>query len=120
MRFYELTIIFSTTLDEATIQAEVDKVEKQIVNAGGKIEKIERWGVRRMTYHIKGANQGHYVHFLYQAKPGLSSEIERNLRINEGILRYLTVVSPGIVTPKEIKIPDDDILEAEEFPSKQD
>ena len=91
MKFYELTVIFVTSLEESAIQAEIDKIEKQITSAGGKIHKLERWGVRRLTYLIKGFNQGVYVHYLYQGPAKLISDIEKTLRINENALRYLTV-----------------------------
>jgi len=98
MRLYELTIIISPTLDDSSIQTEIDKIEKQIAGGGGQIEKIERWGIRRLTYRISTQTQGYYAFFLFNADPGLSSEIERSLRLNENILRYLTVLSPGAVT----------------------
>ena len=93
MKFYELTVIINSSLEESAIQAEIDKIESQIKSAEGKIHKLERWGVRRLTYLIKGFHQGYYVHFLYEGPSGLVSEIERAMKINENILRYLTVQS---------------------------
>lgn len=120
MKLYELTLIINPTLDDATVQAEVDKVERQITGSGGKVEKIDRWGIRRFTYRIGGHHQGLYVHFLYQSKPGLSSEIERNLRLNENILRYLTVASPGILPPKPVKTFEEETPRFDEEPPAQD
>ncbi len=104
MKLYELTVIFNPTLDDATVQVEVDKIEKQITGSGGQIEKIDRWGMRRMTYRIGGHHQGMYIFFLFRCNPGLTTEIERNLRLNENVLRFLTVVSPGLVPAKPIKV----------------
>jgi small subunit ribosomal protein S6 len=104
MRLYELTIIISPTLDDTSIQNEIDRIEKQITGAEGQIEKIERWGIRRLTYRISTQNQGYYVHFLFRARPGLSAELERSMRLNENILRFLTVLSPGTApVPKPVK-----------------
>ncbi len=103
MRLYELIIILNPTLDDSSIQNEIDRIEKQITGAGGQIEKIERWGIRRLTYRISSQHQGYYVFFLFRAKPGLSMEIERAMRLNENILRYLTILSPGTVTAKTVK-----------------
>ncbi len=117
MKLYELTVIINPTLDDSAVQAEIDKIEKQITGAGGKIEKIERWGIRRFTYRIAGHHQGNYILFLFSSKPGLSAEIERNMRINENILRFLTIVSPGIVAPKPIKPVEEEETQFDEYPS---
>ena len=102
MKLYELTVIINSSLEDSAIQAEIEKIENQITSTGGKIHKLERWGVRRLTYNIKGFNQGYYVHFLFEGRGGLASEIERAMRINENILRYLTVLAPSI-PPREKK-----------------
>jgi small subunit ribosomal protein S6 len=101
VKFYELTVIINSSLEESAIQAEIDKIETQITSAQGKTHKLERWGIRRLTYLIKGFNQGYYVHFLYEGPSRLVSEIERAMKINESILRYLTVQSAAPPPPKE-------------------
>ena len=105
MKLYELTVIINSSLEESAIQAEIEKIEKQITSADGKIHKLERWGIRRLTYLIKGFNQGFYVHFLYEGPIGLVSEIEKAMRINENILRYLTVQAIA-APPKEKEEPE--------------
>ena len=99
MKLYELTVIINSSLEESVIQADIEKIEKHITSGGGKIHKIERWGVKRMTYLIKGFHQGFYVHYLFEAAGTLISEIEKSMRINENILRYLTVLA----TPAPVK-----------------
>ena len=116
MKLYELTVIINSSLEESAIQAEIDKIEKQITSAEGKIHKLERWGVKRLTYLIKGFNQGYYVHFLYEGSAGLVSEIERALRINEGILRYLTV--QAVTSPPKEK-EESEISSEEPSPVKE-
>jgi small subunit ribosomal protein S6 len=103
MKLYELTIILNPTLDDASIQAEIDKIERQITGAGGQIEKIERWGNRRLTYRINTQTQGYYVFFMFNSQPGLSTDIERSMRLNENILRFLTVLAPALPAPKPVK-----------------
>jgi len=116
MKLYELTVIINSSLEESAIQAEIEKIEKQITSAEGKIHKLERWGVRRLTYLIRGFNQGFYVHFLYEGPASLVSEIERALRINENVLRYLTVqaVAPLPREKKEPEVPSEEPSPVEE------
>jgi small subunit ribosomal protein S6 len=95
MRLYELTVIFDSTSDESTIQGEIDKIESRVTESGGKMHRLDRWGVKRLAYLIKNRNQGYYVFFLFEAEPGVTSQIEKNLRLSEHVIRYLTVLSPG-------------------------
>jgi len=95
MRLYELTVIYNSSLDENTLQSEIDKIQTRITGSGGKIIKLDRWGVKRLAYEIAGQNQGYYVFFLFESEPGLSAELERNMRINENVVRFLTILSPG-------------------------
>jgi len=121
MKLYELTVIFNPTLDDASIQGEIEKIEKQITGSGGQIEKIDRWGIKRMTYKIQGHHQGMYVFCLFRAKPGLTTEIERSLRLNENVLRFLTILSPGTVAPKPVKtVFEDEETQFDEFQSQQE
>jgi small subunit ribosomal protein S6 len=122
MKLYELTVIINPTLDDAAVQTEIDRIEKQITGGGGQIEKIDRWGIRRFTYRIAGHHQGQYVLFLFKSNPGLSTEIERSLRLSENILRFLTILSPGITSPaaKPIKVVDEDDSGFEDFSPRQE
>lgn len=92
MKFYELTVILNSTLEESVILAEIDKIEKKITSSGGKIHKLDRWGTRRLAYLINGLRQGHYVHFLFEAPSTLLAEMEKIMRINENILRNLAIL----------------------------
>ncbi|HUY68647.1 MAG TPA: 30S ribosomal protein S6 [Alphaproteobacteria bacterium] len=58
---------------------------------GGEVKKTEQWGLRNLSYRIKKNKKGHYVMFNLDAPPAAVAELERNLRINEDILRFLTV-----------------------------
>ena len=70
MKLYELTVIFNPTLDDNTVQPEIDKIEKQITGSGGQIEKIDRWGMRRFTYRIGGHHQGNLYILPVQGQSG--------------------------------------------------
>jgi len=94
MRLYELTVIIDSSLDESTIQTEIEKIENRITDSNGKIHRLDRWGLKRLAYEIKKHTQGYYVFFLFEANPGLTGEIEKNLRLSENVLRYLSILSP--------------------------
>jgi small subunit ribosomal protein S6 len=102
MRTYELTVILDPTLDDNTSKAEIDKIEKLITNSSGKILKIDKWGIRRLSYLIKKHNQGNYFLFLIEAESGTTSAVEKSLRINDNVLRYLTVVVPRDIADKAV------------------
>lgn len=91
MRSYETTLILSPILPEADWEAKVSKYENIITASQGEIKKKEIWGIRKMAYPIKGRAQGYYVHFQYQAQETAPRELERNFRLDEEVLRYLTI-----------------------------
>ena len=101
MKLYELTVIIDSSLDESTIQTEIEKIENRITDSNGKIHRLDRWGLKRLAYEIKKRTQGYYVFFLFEANPGLTGEIEKNLRLSENVLRYLTILSPAEVPAAE-------------------
>lgn len=113
MRLYELTVIIDSSLDESSLTAEIEKIESRIKSSGGKIHKLDRWGNKRLAYEISRQNHGYYVFFLFEAAPGLSAEIERNMRINENILRFLTVASPGEAPATAKSKPEEDEADIE-------
>ena len=95
MRFYETTIVLSPQADDATIGREVDKVTQTVAAAEGQMVTTQRWGVKRMAYPIQKHNQACYVHFVYQSPPAVPGKLESMFRINENILRHLTVLVEG-------------------------
>jgi small subunit ribosomal protein S6 len=93
LRLYETTFITDAQMPEGDIEAEIRKVEDLIRTNGGEIVETQRWGVRRLAYDIQKKRQGYYAHFLYKAEPGLPALVDAQFRINERIMRHLTVVS---------------------------
>lgn len=102
MRIYELTFILDPNLDEEAITAEIKNIEERIKTLKGKPLEVQRLGLKKMTYEIKGHRQGNYITIYYQAESGVSSQIEKSLKLNESILRFLTLVlRPSEYAPKE-------------------
>ena len=92
MNKYEMIYIIDTGLEEAARKELIEKVSTLITNNGGEIEKVdETWGKRRLAYAIDYKTEGWYVLVNFQAPAELPRELERNLKINENVLRYLVV-----------------------------
>ena len=92
MNRYELIYIIDTGLEEAARKELIEKVSALITGNGGEIEKVdETWGKRRLAYAIDYKNEGWYVLVNFKAPAELPRELERNLQINENVLRYLVV-----------------------------
>lgn len=120
MRLYELTVIFDSSLDETSLQSEIDKIENRITGSGGRINRLDRWGNKRLAYEIAGHTQGYYVFFLFEGRPGLIMELERNMRINDKIIRFLAILSQSeAAAPAEKKRADESVT-ADESESTRD
>ena len=92
MNRYELTYIIDTELEETARKELIEKVSALIAENGGEVEKVdETWGKRRLAYAINYKTEGWYVLVTFQASAELPRELERNLEINESILRYLVI-----------------------------
>ena len=92
MNRYEMIYIIDTGLEEAARKELIEKVSALIENNGGEIEKVdETWGKRRLAYAIDYKTEGWYVLVNFKAPVELPRELERNLQINENVLRYLVI-----------------------------
>jgi small subunit ribosomal protein S6 len=89
MREYELTIIVHPDLDENALKDVVARVQGWIVDSGGSVNKTDLWGKRRLAYAIRKQREGQYVMFDVNMTPKYGSELERNLRLYEPVMRFL-------------------------------
>jgi small subunit ribosomal protein S6 len=89
MRNYELMCIIQPDLDETAFNGVLDKVKGWITDSGGSIDKAEVWGRRRMAYTINKHREGQYVLLNVTMNPAATSELERNLRYQESIMRHM-------------------------------
>jgi small subunit ribosomal protein S6 len=89
---YETTFILEPGLDENKVNEEVEKVSSWIKDLNGEILEVQRWGKRRLAYEINRKRDGIYTMVLYQGEGPLVREIERRLRLNEAVMRSLTVL----------------------------
>jgi small subunit ribosomal protein S6 len=94
MKVYETTVVFDPGLEEARINEEVDRLSQAIGQAGGEVLEVQRWGKRKLAYMIRKRRDGSYVHLKHKSPPGHIAEMDRRFRLNESVLRYLTVLAP--------------------------
>jgi len=93
MKIYETTIIFEPGLEEARINEEVDRVSQSIGQAGGEVIEVQRWGKKKLAYNIRKRRDGTYIHVKHKSPPELIADMDRRFRLNEGVLRHLTVIA---------------------------
>jgi small subunit ribosomal protein S6 len=87
MRHYEIMIILDPNLEERTVQPSLDQFMKVVTDGGGKVEKTDIWGKRRLAYPIEKKPEGYYAIVDLTAEPNTVLELDRQLNLNEGILR---------------------------------
>jgi small subunit ribosomal protein S6 len=85
--------IFIARQDVSTQQVEVltKTFADLVVAQGGQVKKMEQWGLRNLAYRINKNKKGHYVMYNVDASPEAVAEVERNMRLNEDVLRYMTI-----------------------------
>ncbi len=91
MPLYEHVFIARQDISSAQVDGLTESFSAIVDKLGGKVEKTEYWGLRTLAYRIKKNRKGHYVLFNLDAPAEAVLELERNLRLNEDILRYLTI-----------------------------
>ncbi|HKB30446.1 MAG TPA: 30S ribosomal protein S6 [Streptosporangiaceae bacterium] len=91
MRQYELMIILEPGLEERTVQPSLDQFLKVVKTGGGTVQKVDVWGRRRLAYEIDKKSEGIYAVIDLTAEPDTVRELDRQLNLNEGVLRTKVV-----------------------------
>ena len=86
-RHYEVMVILDPTLEERTIAPSLDAFLNVVKQDGGTVEKVDVWGRRRMAFEIKKHAEGIYAVVDLQATPAAVQELDRQLNLNESVLR---------------------------------
>jgi small subunit ribosomal protein S6 len=92
MRNYEVVFIVHPDLDDSAFTDVVDRVKGWITEADGKVSNVDLWAKRKLAYPVRKQIEGQYVLMKTQMPPSFCSELERNLRLLEPVLRYLITV----------------------------
>jgi small subunit ribosomal protein S6 len=87
MRHYELMVILDPDLEERTVAPSLDQFLGVVKTGGGSVEKVDVWGRRRLSFEIKKKSEGIYAVVDLQAEPAVVKELDRQLNLNEAVLR---------------------------------
>ncbi len=91
MPLYESTLIARPDISGQQVEGLSEQFQEIVRDKGGDVAKTEYWGLRSLTYRIKKNRKGHYLHMQIDAPADAIAEMERNMRINEDVMRYLTI-----------------------------
>ena len=91
MALYEHVVIARQDISPQQAEALNDQLKAIIEEGGGSVAKIEYWGLRNLTYRIKKNRKGHYSLLALDTPPAAVKEMERQLSLNEDVLRFMTV-----------------------------
>ncbi|MDE0650255.1 MAG: 30S ribosomal protein S6 [Gammaproteobacteria bacterium] len=95
MRDYELVVIFHPALGEDAIQQKLERFHGLVSGGDAEIRVVDHWGGRRLAYPIQKQTSGYYVVTQFFGDPTSLPELERIMKLDEGVLRYLIVVNEG-------------------------
>jgi small subunit ribosomal protein S6 len=91
MRIYEELFIVKPDAPEEEVDGFVEQLRSQLTTAGATVDKVEKWGKRRLAYKVDKYREGGYVLFQFTAGPETVKELERRLRVSDVVLKFLTV-----------------------------
>ena len=100
MNQYEVMYVIDTALEEGARSELINRFSNIVTNNGGKVDRVDEWGKRRLAYPINYKTEGYYVLMYMTAPAALPRELERNLQISESVLRYLVIRFEGPIPAK--------------------
>ncbi len=101
MAFYENTIIAKQDLADKELKSIKDKYNELINKSSGKVIKIEEWGLINLSNKIKNYQKGFFIHYKFEGNNNTLNEIEKKIRIDGSIIRFLTVKYKKLDTKNE-------------------
>jgi small subunit ribosomal protein S6 len=88
---YEILFITDPNLGEPEVDALTAQVQGYVEKEGGRIQKVEKWGKKRLAYPVRGQREGSYVLIVAEGPSALVKEVERRIRVTDGVIRFITV-----------------------------
>ncbi len=131
MRRYETIYILRPNLGEDEITKVIENTNQIILDEKGTIIELNKWGMKKLAYLIRKETQGFYVYCDYAGTPAAVSEIERKFRIDDSVLKYMTIKTAaaisneqiqkavGDVSAREVETPETEVTGKEDAPGKE-
>src|SRR5208283_1347145 len=91
MRVYEELFILKPDSPEEEVDGFVESIKHVITSGQGTVDKVDKWGVRKLAYRLQKYNEGLYVLVQFSSSPELVKEVERRLRVADGVIKFITV-----------------------------
>jgi len=88
---YESSVIINAALDDEQIEGVVSRLKEYIINLGGEIIEIDKWGRKRLAYMVNKSKIGYYAIYRFYAPSNIIAKLERSYILDENILRFLTI-----------------------------
>jgi small subunit ribosomal protein S6 len=90
-RVYEVVFIVDPNLGEPEVDAVTAQVQGYVEKEGGRVQKLEKWGKKRLAYVVGKHREGSYVLLVVEGSTSLVKEVERRIRVSDGVIKFLTV-----------------------------
>lgn len=91
MRIYEELFIVRPDVTEEEIDAYIEQVKQVITSGGGTVDKVDKWGVRRLAYRVEKRAEGFYTLIQFSAEAPVVKEVERRMRVTDLVMKWITV-----------------------------
>jgi small subunit ribosomal protein S6 len=88
---YESVVIINAALEDPQIEQAIASIQTNIKSTGGEITETEDWGRKRLAYNINNAKSGYYLITRFVGPPSMIKEFERTLKLDENVIRYITI-----------------------------
>ena len=108
-REYETIYILRSDVDGDSAEKVQARVAEAVEREHGKLVKVEAWGRRKLAYPVAKHRKGVYVFVRYVGKGGLVSELERNLKLHDAVLKFQTVLTQEMVDPEQIAVDPEEV-----------
>ena len=108
-RSYETIYVMRPDIDADAAEKIGGRVADAVSRENGALTKVETWGRRRLAYNIMKRTRGVYVYVKYVGSGKVVSELERNLRLSDDVLKFQTILSENDVEPQSVQVAADDV-----------
>jgi len=108
MRKYETIFIMDPDLEEGQAQSALEKIKGIITQTNGEILRVEDWGKRKLAYEVKKKAKGHYILIHFLGTPALLTELERNFRVMDAVIKFQSVrLDERHASVSEVPLPEE-------------